>query len=139
MVSAIHQNESAIGIQWPLPLKSPSHLPPDSTSLGGHRALALGSLCHKANFHWLSTLHMVMHMFQFFCLNLSHPFLPLLCPQVCSLCLCLYYCPTNRFVSGIFLDSIYTCWYAIAYYTEWSKSEREKQWVYFCLKWINIF
>ena len=26
--------------------------------------------------------------------------------QVCSLCLCLYYCPTNRFISTIFLDFI---------------------------------
>ena len=89
MVSAIHQNESAIGIQCPLPLKPPSHLPPDSTSLGGHRALPLGSLCHKANFHWLSVLYMVMHMFQCYSLNRSHPLLPPLFPKVCPLCLCL--------------------------------------------------
>ena len=37
----------------------------------------------------------------------SHPLLPLLCPQVCSLCLHLYCCPTNRFISTVFLDSIY--------------------------------
>ena len=32
-------------------------------------------------------------------------FFPLLCPQVCSLCLCLYSCPTNRFNSTIFMNS----------------------------------
>ena len=90
MVSAIHQNESAIGIQCPLPLKPPSHLPPDSTSLGGHRALPLGSLCHKANFHWLSTLHMVMHMFQCYSLKSSQLLSPQLCSKVCSLCLHLH-------------------------------------------------
>ena len=37
----------------------------------------------------------------------SYPLLLPLCPQVCSLCLCLYSCPANSFVSTIFLDSIY--------------------------------
>ena len=46
--------------------------------------------------------------------SFSHPLLPPLCPQVCSLCLRLYCCPTNRFVSTIFLDySTYMCEYAI--------------------------
>ena len=40
-------------------------------------------------------------------LNTSHTLLPLLCPQVCSLCLHLLCCPANRFISTIFLDSIY--------------------------------
>ena len=34
---------------------------------------------------------------------------PLLCPQVGSLCLHLHCCPANRFISTIFLDSIYMC------------------------------
>ena len=29
------------------------------------------------------------------------------CPQVCSRRLCLYFCPANRFINTIFLDSIY--------------------------------
>ena len=33
--------------------------------------------------------------------------LSLLCPQVSSLCLHLHYCPENKFISTIFLDSIY--------------------------------
>ena len=36
-----------------------------------------------------------------YCFNSSHPLLPLLCSQVCSLCLCLYSWPTNRFISTI--------------------------------------
>ena len=48
-------------------------------------------------------------MFQCYFLNLSYPLLPLLCPQVCSLCLSLYSCPANRFTGTIFLDSIWMC------------------------------
>ena len=54
-------------------------------------------------------LHMVMYMFQCCSLNSSHPFLPLLCPEVCSLCLHLYCCPPHRLISTIFLDSICMC------------------------------
>ena len=32
---------------------NPPHLPPHPTSLGGHRSLALGSLHHTSNSHWL--------------------------------------------------------------------------------------
>ena len=48
-----------------------------------------------------------MYMFQYYCLNLPHPLLPLLCPQVCFLNLCLHCFPANRSISTIFLDSIY--------------------------------
>ena len=41
-------------------------------------------------------------------LDLSYPHLPLLCPQFCSVSLCLYSCPANRFIGTIFLDSICT-------------------------------
>jgi len=56
----------------------------------------------------LTILPMVMYMFQ--CYSLICPtlsLLPLLCPQIYSLCLCLYSCLANRFISTIFLDSIY--------------------------------
>ena len=39
-------------------------------------------------------------------LNVSHTLLPLLCPQVCFLRLCLNSCHANRVISTIFLDSI---------------------------------
>ena len=36
-----------------LPLEPTYHLPPHPTSLGCHRTMALGSLHHTANSHWL--------------------------------------------------------------------------------------
>ena len=71
---------------------------------GGHRALWVSWV----NYPWLSILHTVIQMFPSYCLNSSHPLLPPLCPQVCSPCLCLHCCPTNSFISTIFLHSIYT-------------------------------
>ena len=65
-------------------------------------------------FPLLSILHTVMHMFPYHSVHLSHPLLPPLFPQVCSLCLHLHCCPANRFIRTIFLDSTYMCvnmWY----------------------------
>ena len=90
----------------PLPPEPPSHFPPHPIPPGCHRAPALGSLRHISKSHWLSLLHMVMYMFQCYSLKSSHPLL-LLCPKVCSLCLCLLCCPACRTVGTIFLDSIY--------------------------------
>ena len=50
-------------------------------------------------------------MFPCFFLHSSHPLLPPLCPHVCFLCL--HCCHVNRFISTIFLDSIYMCQYTI--------------------------
>ena len=55
----------------------------------------LSFLCHIANSHWLSVLHMIRYIFQCCFFNSSYPLLLPLCPQVCSLCLCLYCCPLN--------------------------------------------
>ena len=38
-------------------------------------------------------------MFPCYSLNLSHLLSPLLCPQVCFLCLHIHCCPVNRFIS----------------------------------------
>ena len=86
---------------------SPCHLPLPPTPLGCHRALVLGSLCHTANSHWLSVLHMILCIFQWYFLKSSHPVLPPLCPKDCSLCLCFLCCPECRIISTIFLDMIY--------------------------------
>ena len=40
-------------------------------------------------------------------LNSSYPFLPLLCPDICSLCLSLYSYSVNTLISTISLDPIY--------------------------------
>ena len=61
------------------------------------------------NFHWLSVLHIVRCMFPGYSFQSSHPLLPTLCPQVCSLCLHLHCCPANRFMNTIFLGCMYTC------------------------------
>ena len=53
------------------------------------------------------------HMFPSCSLHSSCPLLPLLCPQICSLCLLLHCCPANRIISTIFLDSIYMSQYTI--------------------------
>ena len=73
LVYAIHQYESALGIHMSLCLEPPSHLPLHPTPRGCHRTPDLSSLCHTANFHWLSTLHTVMHMFPCYSLNSAHP------------------------------------------------------------------
>ena len=64
-----------------LPPLIPSHPSRLSQSIG------LSTLSHTANFHWLSILHMIIYMFQHYCFHLSHPLLPRLCSQDCSLCL----------------------------------------------------
>ena len=101
LVSPIHQRESAIGLHMSasLPLPTPSH--PSRLS----QSTVLSSLHLTANSHWLSILHTAMY----FSMLLSQfvPSLPSpLFPQVCSLCLHLCCCPTNRLIRTIFLDSM---------------------------------
>ena len=88
---------------------TPSHLPPHHTPQGCPRAPALGALLHVLNWHWPSTLHMVMYMFQCYSLKSFHPCLLQLSLKVCSLHLCLLCCPACRIVSTVFLNFIYTC------------------------------
>ena len=83
----------------------PPPSPPHPSRLS--QSTELSSLFHTANSHRLSVLHMAVYMFQCCSFSSSHPFLPPLCPQVCSVCLCLHCCPVNRLISTIFLESIY--------------------------------
>ena len=53
-----------------------------------------------------------MCIYQCYSLSSSHLFLPWLCPQVCSLCLCLYFFPANRFHQYHFSRF---CIYALTY------------------------
>ena len=90
---------------------------PPLLHLLGHQRAELSSLCHTACSHSLSVLHMVVYIMSVLiythntclsiCASLS------LCPQAHSLCLCLYTCPTDRFISTIFTDSIRTCEYKV--------------------------
>ena len=107
IVSAIPQHESVIGEHMPLPPEIPSHISPHSTPIGCKRAPGLSSLSHIANPHLLTIVPMVKYMFQCYSPNSSQPLFPQLCPQVSSLCLNLHCCPADRFISAIFLYSIY--------------------------------
>ena len=73
---------------------------PPPTPLCCHTAPDLNSLCHTANSHWLSVLHIVMYMLQCYSPNLSHLLLPTLCPQVCLLCLYFHCCTAYRFINS---------------------------------------
>ena len=88
---------------------TPSQLYPSRSS----QSIELSPPCYIAASQGLSILHKVMYVFQRYSLNSSHPLLPPLCPQVRSLCLWLYVCPANRFISTIFLDSISMCYHTV--------------------------
>ena len=115
MVFAIHQHESAMGIHVSQHPESPSHLLPHPIPLGCPRALALGALLRTSNWHWSSSLHMVMYLFQCYSLKSSHPHLLPLSPKVCSLRLVLFCCLAYRVVVTISLNSIYLYLYALIY------------------------
>ena len=67
----------------PLPLEPPSHPVTSSHLWRLSESTGLSSLHHTENSHWLSILHIIMHMFQCYSCNLSHLLLPLLCPRIC--------------------------------------------------------
>ena len=82
----------------PLPHEAPPH------PLGCHRASGCAP-CATQRLPISLVVHVVTCVSQGCSLNSSHPLLPPLCPQACSLCLRLYSCPANRFTSTIFLNS----------------------------------
>ena len=105
---------------YPLPLEPPFHRHNQPTPLGHHRALTWAPcmyvcvcVCVYVTSHKLSILHMIVYIGQSYLLSSSHLLLPLLCRQVLSLYLRLFYCLANRFISTIFLDSIYVSIYDI--------------------------
>ena len=95
------QYESAVSIDTSLPLEPIYHLPL-LWSLCVITQHMLSCMCYTATSHQVSFLHMVIYMFQCYCLNLSHLLHPLLCPQLHSFL-------ANMFTSTILLDSIYIC------------------------------
>ena len=85
------------------------NLPPTSSCthpLDCHSAPRRAPLLYS-NFPLAICFIYVLCRFPCYPLSLSHPLLPTLCPQVCSLALCFYSCPANSSISTIFLDSIY--------------------------------
>ena len=89
---------------YPL-LESPSHLIPPSYPSRSWQSINLSSPCYIAASPLAIYLHMVVYICQCYSLSVSHPLLPPMCPQVCSLYLHLYSCPTNRFICSIFRTS----------------------------------
>ena len=85
-----------------LNLPPPSY--PHPTRLG-HDSMNLSSLCYVAASSLAVCLYMVVCIYQYYSLNLSHPLLLPLCPEVHALYLHLYSCPTNRLICSIFWTS----------------------------------
>ena len=82
LVSAyLNTNQPQVYI-YPHLFEPPSHLSLHPIPLGCQRASGLSSLCHTANSHWLSVLHMIVYIFQCYSFSSSLLLLPLLCPQV---------------------------------------------------------
>ena len=80
LVSAIQQHDSAIVMHMSFLLESPSHAIPPLEVVTEHQVEIPGSY---ASSHWLSILHKVMHISQYYSFNSSNPLFPPLCPQVC--------------------------------------------------------
>ena len=93
-------NQSYIYI-CPLPLECPSHLPPHPIPLSCKRSPGwVPCVVQQISPGYLFYIWQCIY----FNATLSiHPTLSFPPCQVCSLCLRLYCCPTNRFISTIFL------------------------------------
>jgi len=87
-MDCIVHGSQRVGHDWAtfaFPLEPRSHLPPNPTPLGCHKALGLSSLCQTANFHLISL--MLMSVRSCYSLRLPSPLLPLCVhkslPSVC--------------------------------------------------------
>ena len=90
-------------------LEPRSHVPPHPIPQDHPSAPALSPLSHLSNLDWRSVSHMIIYMFQCYCLKSAHPCLLPQSPKDCSIHLCLFFCLTNRVIITIFLNSIYMC------------------------------
>ena len=85
-----HSSILAWRIQW-------TEVPGGLQSTGSQRLDTIEAPEHTAH---------TVFMCQWYPLNLSHSLLLLLCLQICPLCLHLYSCQANRFITTVFLDSM---------------------------------
>ena len=108
LVSIMYQHELAVGIHmsppiWTsLPPPTPSYPIPLWHPIVTEHHFEVPASHNK--FPW-PILH--FNVLPYYSLNLAHPFLPPLCPKICSLRLLFHCCPANGFISTIFLDSIH--------------------------------
>ena len=110
----------------PLLLEPPFPFPTPSYPSRLSQSTILSSWCYSVTSHCLSLLHTVMYMFQCYFLTSSHPLLPLLCPQACSLCLC--HCSGLQIGSSVPFIYIYIYIYICACVC-----------VYICINIQNLF
>lgn len=102
----IHMNQLLVYIR-PLPLNLPPTSHHVSPSRPSQQSTDLAPMsCSKFPLAYLM-LHMIIHMFPCCCLQLSHPLLPTVSVSASPRL------PSDRFISPIFLDSIYMCSYMI--------------------------
>ena len=89
----------------------PSHLPPNPNPLGHPSAPALSTcLMHPTR---TGNLFHTLCMVQCYSLRSSHPRLLPQSPKVCSIHLCLFFCPAYRVIVTIFLNAIYMHQYTV--------------------------
>ena len=79
------------------PLPPPSPSPPSGSSQG----TSPEHLSH-ASLGWRSVSHLIICMFQCYSLRSSHPHLLPQSPKVCSVHLCLFFCPAYRVMFSYF-------------------------------------
>ena len=129
LFSPIYQSQSVISIYIPSLLNLPP-TSPHSSPLGLHRELGWVPCAIQQFLLAIYSTH-DMHIYTRICqchsLNLSHPLLPPLCPQVHSLCLHLPIFPVNRFIRTVFLDCLNVV--AFRFRAWWDKTivEEEKE------------
>jgi len=102
----LQQCESAVSWHTSPSLWSLFPTTPPSQPSGSSQGTELSSLRYAAASPQLPISHTAAYIRQCSSLGSSHPLLPPLCPQIHSLCLHLYSCPTNRFISTFFPDAI---------------------------------
>ena len=85
----------------PLPAPSPSH------PSGSSQCTSPKHLPQASNLDWPSVSPLIVYMFWCCSLRSAHPCLLPQSPKVCSVHLCLFFCPSYSVIVTIFLNSIY--------------------------------